>query len=81
MSTDNMVLQSVTSKLTKDSIYIFIEANIDPNRDEMVEKDSIVFESEDSRSDVKLVAFGQDVILINGQHLSSPKHGQARNLI
>lgn len=55
----------------KDSIYIFVEANIDPNRDEMVEKDSIVFESENSKADVKLVAFGQDVILINGQHLST----------
>jgi hypothetical protein len=55
----------------KDSIYIFVEANIDPNRDEMVEKDSIVFDMGNSRGDVKIIAFGQDVNLINGQTLQT----------
>jgi len=55
-----------------DSIYVFVEANIDPNRNQMVESDSIIFELESSASaNVKLVAFGQDVVLLNGQVITT----------
>ncbi len=49
----------------KDSIYVFVEANIDPNRDKMVEQDSIIFELETARAAVIIIAFGQDVVLLN----------------
>lgn len=54
-----------------DSIYIFVEANIDPGHDEMVEIDSILFESDNTYSNIKIVAFGQDVNLVNGQRLTT----------
>lgn len=53
----------------KDSIHIFIEATIDPNRDQMVEQDSIIFRSENQEWDIDLVAFGQDVVLLQQAHL------------
>jgi hypothetical protein len=46
-----------------DSIFIFVEVTIDPNRDEMIEEDSVVFLSNGNVQNVKLVAFGQDVHL------------------
>lgn len=49
--------------MSNDSIQIFVEANINPGRDEMIEKDSIVFEFGGSSADVKIIAFGQDVVL------------------
>ena len=54
-----------------DSMYVFVEANIDPNRDEMVETDSIIFNTGKAFNDVKLVAFGQDVNLIAGQTIDT----------
>ena len=54
-----------------DSLYIFVEVSIDPNRDEMIEQDSIVFISNGNYQDVDLIAFGQDVTLINGQYISN----------
>jgi hypothetical protein len=50
-----------------DSIFIFVEVNVDPDRDEMVEKDSIIFITNNNYQDIKLIAFGQDVHLINGE--------------
>lgn len=50
-----------------DSLYIFVEVTIDPNRDEMIEHDSIIFIYNNNLNDVDLVAFGQDVHLINGR--------------
>jgi hypothetical protein len=52
-----------------DSIHIFVIVKIDPNRDEMIEQDSIVFISNGNIQDVKLIAYGQDVTLINGQRI------------
>jgi len=54
---------------SKDSIYIFVEVTLDPSNqnDPMVVQDSIVFETNGHLQDVDLVAFGQDVHLINGQ--------------
>lgn len=53
----------------EDSIFIFVEANIDPTNqgNPMVIQDSIVFEANGSSQDVDLVAWGQDVHLIDGQ--------------
>ncbi len=53
----------------KDSIYIFVEVHVDPlnSNNPLVVQDSIVFETNGNFQDVKLVAFGQDVNLINGE--------------
>lgn len=52
-----------------DSIYIFVEVNIDPlnSNSPLIVDDSIVFSIGQSNQSVKLVAFGQDVYLFNGQ--------------
>ncbi len=57
----------------KDSIYIFVEVHIDPlnSNNPLVVQDSIVFETNGNLQDVKLVAFGQDVNLINGKIIHS----------
>lgn len=54
-----------------DSLFIFVEVTIDPNRDEMIEQDSIIFQVNDKQQDVKLIAFGQDVTLLNGHMISN----------
>lgn len=54
-----------------DSLYIFVEVTIDPNRDKMIEQDSVVFVYNGNVHDVDLVAFGQDVFLINGQYIKT----------
>jgi len=54
-----------------DSIFIFVEVTIDPNRDEMIEQDSVVFISNGNIQDVKLIGYGQDITLINGIYISS----------
>lgn len=48
-----------------DSLFIFVEVTVDPGKDEMLEHDSIIFTLENNSYDIDLVAFGQDVILIN----------------
>lgn len=52
-----------------DSLFIFVEVTIDPGKDEMIEEDSVVFISNGNVQDVKLISFGQDVTLINGQYI------------
>lgn len=56
----------------KDSLYIFVEVNVDPNNQSnpLIVQDSIVFETNGNYQDVKLVACGQDVIFINGNDSS-----------
>ena len=54
-----------------DSIFIFVEVTINPSADDMVEQDSIVFTSNGNSQDVDLVAFGQNVFLVNGETLSN----------
>jgi hypothetical protein len=54
-----------------DSIFIFVEVTIDPGRNEMIEHDSIIFMTNNNIQDVDLVAFGQDVLLINGNIINS----------
>jgi hypothetical protein len=52
-----------------DSIFIFVEVTIDPGRDEMIEEDSVMFVTNGNVQNVKLVSFGQDITLINGQYI------------
>ncbi len=56
-----------------DSMYIFVEATIDPlnMNNPMVVQDSLVFVTNGNIQDVDLVAWGQDVHIINGEILSS----------
>lgn len=53
----------------KDSIYIFVEITIDPTGANlpMIVKDSIIFSCNDTQQDVDLIAFGQDVHMIDGE--------------
>ena len=53
----------------RDSMYIFVEATLDPNgSDEILRiQDSIVFEANGHVQDVDLVAWGQDVHMIGGE--------------
>lgn len=48
-----------------DSIYVFTEVTIDPADNALLEKDSLIFYTNGNYSDVKLIAFGQDVHLLN----------------
>lgn len=50
-----------------DSIFIFVEVNVDPDRDEMIEKDSVIFVTNGNTQDIKLIAFGQDINFVNGE--------------
>jgi hypothetical protein len=54
-----------------DSIFIFVEVTINPGINDMVEEDSVMFISNGNVQNVKLVAFGQNVTLINGQYISN----------
>lgn len=56
-----------------DSLYIFIAVTVDPtnSNNPIVIKDSIVFSTSGSLQDVKLIAYGQDVHLINGDIIAS----------
>ena len=53
-----------------DSIFIFVEVTINPSTDDMVEQDSIIFESNGNMQDVDLVAFGQNVTLLSGRMIT-----------
>ena len=57
----------------KDSIFVFTEATIDPldANNPLVIKDSIIFKTNNNYQDIKLIAFGQDVNLINRQFLKT----------
>lgn len=53
----------------KDSLYIFVEITIDPNNSNLplVVKDSIIFSFNNKQQDIDLIAWGQDVNIINGE--------------
>jgi len=59
--------------LANDSLFVFVEATIDPQNSgsPMVIIDSVVFITNGNVQDVNLLAWGQDVHLINGEILSS----------
>ena len=56
-----------------DSLYIFVEVTIDPNKEKnpLVVKDSVIFNVNGNTQDIKLVAWGQDVHLINDKVLKT----------
>jgi len=56
-----------------DSLYVFVEATIDPLNvnSPLVVQDSVVFVVNDNLQDIDLVAWGQDVHLINGKIVST----------
>ena len=53
----------------RDSMYIFVEATLDPNGSDDILRiqDSIVFEANGNVQDVDLIAWGQDVHMIGGE--------------
>lgn len=54
----------------KDSMYIFLDVVVDPNNQDnpILVKDSLVFElSNGVKQDVKLIAYGQDVLILRGK--------------
>jgi hypothetical protein len=57
----------------KDSIYVFAEATIDPldANNPLLIKDSIIFKTNNTLQDVKLIAYGQDVKIFNRQILKT----------
>ena len=48
-----------------DSLYVFTEVTVDPAENDLLEKDSLMFTVKGNYSDVKLIAYGRDVHLIN----------------
>ena len=56
-----------------DSLFVFVAVTIDPtnSNNPMVIKDSLVFNTNGNFQDVKLIAYGQDVHLINGRIIDS----------
>ncbi|HEX2396407.1 MAG TPA: right-handed parallel beta-helix repeat-containing protein [Bacteroidales bacterium] len=52
-----------------DSLFIFVAVTIDPTNinNPVVIKDSVIFNTNGTQQDVKLIAYGQDVHLINGE--------------
>ncbi len=55
----------------KDSMYVFVEVHINTNQDALLEQDSIVFMTNGNWQDIKLLAWGQDVHMINGEIIQS----------
>jgi hypothetical protein len=57
----------------KDSIYIFVGVTLDPNNADslLLIQDSIVFVTNGNVQDINLVAWGQDVHLVNGEIIGS----------
>jgi len=53
----------------EDSIYIFVEVTIDPqnSNNPIIINDSIIFKIKNKIQTVKLIAYGQDIHLINGE--------------
>jgi hypothetical protein len=55
----------------KDSLYLFVEVTINTDQDALLEQDSIVFITNGNWQDIKLLAWGQDVHLINGEIITT----------
>jgi hypothetical protein len=63
----------------RDSMYIFVEATLDPNGSDDILRiqDSIVFQTNGNIQDIDLVAWGQDVHMIRGVEMDQPTTWQA----
>lgn len=59
--------------LPHDSLFVFVEVTLNPNGQDspLVVEDSVMFLTNGNDQAVKLIAFGQDVHLINGEYLST----------
>ncbi|MCG8410628.1 MAG: right-handed parallel beta-helix repeat-containing protein [Bacteroidales bacterium] len=59
----------------KDSLYIFVEVTVDPTNSNLpiIIQDSIIFSFNDTQQDVDLVAFGQDVHMINSKRIKTER--------
>ncbi len=57
----------------KDSIYVFVDATLDPNNSDniMLQQDSVVTETNGNVQDIDIVAWGQDVHMIRGEVLTT----------
>ncbi len=57
----------------KDSIYVFVEATLDPNNSDglLLQQDSVVTETNGKIQDIDLMAWGQDVHIIRGEYVGS----------
>lgn len=55
----------------QDSLYLFVEVTINTDQDALLEQDSIVFITNGNWQDIKLLAWGQDVHLINSQTINT----------
>jgi len=62
-----------------DSMYVFVEATLDPNGNDDVLRiqDSIVFQTNGNMQDIDLVAWGQDVHMMEGERIDQPTTWQA----
>ena len=62
-----------------DSMYVFVEATLDPNGNDDILRiqDSIVFQTNGNMQDIDLVAWGQDVHMMEGEHIDQPTIWQA----
>ncbi len=58
--------------LGKDSLLVLVKVEIDPQNQDLpfLVKDSVVFESNGNQDHVKLIAWGQDAVFVNGETLA-----------
>lgn len=66
----NNLLENIEIK-AKDSLFVFVELTVDPNNADfpVFYKDSMVFVTNGQTQDVKLITYGQDAIVFDGQSL------------
>ena len=57
----------------KDSLFVFVEVTIDPvnSNSPIVVSDSVIIRTHERRQSVKLIAYGQDVVLLNKEWLKT----------
>lgn len=63
----------------RDSMYVFVEATLDPNGNDDILRiqDSIVFQTNGNTQDIDLVAWGQDVHMMERERIDQPTTWQA----
>ena len=54
-----------------DSIFIFVDVKIDPDQDDIIEQDQVIFFTNGNKQVVNLIAFGKDIHLINGSYIGT----------
>src|SRR6056297_1997839 len=71
------VYETIANRITdvevkpNDSIFVFVEVNINPSANDIIEKDSVVFFTNGNMQDVKTIAFGQNINLIGGEYIQT----------